>query len=104
VNRPETTLPPYVEAIEPGVWRVRLWIQPGAKKSELAGLYQERLKVKLAAPPVDGKANKALLAYLADILNIKKNEIELAAGETSRQKTIVVHSATQPKWAAILNA
>ena len=47
---------------------LRLHIQPGAKKTEVVGLHGEALKIRLAAPPVDGKANACLLAYLADRL------------------------------------
>ena len=54
-----------------------LHVQPGAKKSECAGLHGEALKIRLAAPPVDGKANEALLRFLAQRLAIPRQQISL---------------------------
>jgi len=65
-----------------------LHIQPGAKKTEVVGLHGEALKVRLAAPPVDGKANEALIAFLADILGIAKARVSLVSGMTSRAKRL----------------
>ena len=51
---------------------LRLHIQPGAKKTEIAGLHGEALKIRLAAPPVDGKANACLVEFLARQLGVAK--------------------------------
>lgn len=67
-----------------------LHIQPGAKKTELAGLHGEALKIRLAAPPVDGKANAALVAFLAKACGVSKSAVELVSGETSRSKRVRV--------------
>ena len=67
---------------------LRLHIQPGAKKTEVAGLHGEALKIRLAAPPVDGKANACLLAFLADQLGIAKSAVSLISGESSRAKRV----------------
>lgn len=67
-----------------------LHIQPGAKRTEIAGLHGEALKIRLAAPPVDGKANDALVAYLAKALGVTKSRVELVSGQTSRAKRIRV--------------
>jgi uncharacterized protein (TIGR00251 family) len=61
---------------------------PGASRSEWAGLHGERMKLRLAAPPAEGKANKALITMLADQLGISKNRVQLERGLTSRSKTI----------------
>lgn len=76
-----------------------LHIQPGAKKTELAGLHGEALKIRLAAPPVDGKANAALLAFLAKACGVSKSAVELVSGETSRSKRVKVRGADM----AVLN-
>ena len=68
-----------------------LHIQPGAKRSEIAGVHGEALKIRLAAPPVDGKANAALLEFLAAALAIAKSRLTLVAGQTSRSKRVAVH-------------
>ncbi|MCK6376788.1 MAG: DUF167 family protein [Zoogloea sp.] len=65
-----------------------LHIQPGAKKTEIAGLHGEALKIRLAAPPVDGKANAALIAFLAKTCGVPKSAVELVSGETSRTKRV----------------
>ena len=67
---------------------LRLHIQPGAKKTEVVGLHGEALKIRLAAPPVDGKANACLLAFLADRLGVAKAAISLVSGDTSRAKRV----------------
>ncbi len=70
-----------------------LHIQPGAKKTEIAGLHGEALKIRLAAPPVDGKANAALIAFLARACGVPKAAVELLSGETSRTKRVRVSGA-----------
>ena len=72
-----------------------LHIQPGAKKSEFAGLHGDALKIRLAAPPVDGKANEALLRFIADALNLPKSAVTLKSGQTSRRKVLEIQGATQ---------
>ena len=67
-----------------------LHIQPGAKKTEIAGIYGDALKIRLAAPPVDGKANTALIDFVARQLGIAKHRIELKSGQTSRRKVLAV--------------
>ena len=52
-----------------------LYVQPGAKKTEFVGLHGEAMKVRLAAPPVDGKANRALCAFLADFCGVPKSAV-----------------------------
>lgn len=67
-----------------------LHIQPGAKKTEVAGLHGEALKIRLHAPPVDGKANDALIAFLAERLGVPKARVVLETGQTSRSKRVRV--------------
>ena len=63
-------------------------VQPGAKTTSCAGIHGDALKIRLQAPPVDGKANQALIAWLAQTLNCPQNHIELIRGQTSRRKTL----------------
>ena len=72
-----------------------LHIQPGAKKTEVVGLHGDALKIRLAAPPVDGKANAALLEFIADRLQLTRSAVSLIGGQTSRRK--VVGLAAAPK-------
>jgi uncharacterized protein (TIGR00251 family) len=65
-----------------------LHIQPGAKKSEFCGLHGERLKIRIKAPPVDGKANDEIVRFLAAQFYIAKSQIQIVSGELGREKTI----------------
>ncbi|MBD5802593.1 hypothetical protein AZOA_20220 [Azoarcus sp. Aa7] len=71
-----------------------LHIQPGAKKTEFVGLHGEAMKIRLAAPPVDGKANAALCAFLADFCDVPKSAVTLLSGETSRAKRVRIDGAS----------
>lgn len=68
-----------------------LHIQPGAKKTEFAGLHGDALKIRLAAPPVDGKANEALVRFIADTLGLPRSAVSLKSGQTSRRKVLEIH-------------
>ena len=65
-------------------------VQPGASKNEIVGVQGDVLKVKINAPPMKGKASRALIDFLAEKLGIKKSEIEILGGHTSRIKKIKV--------------
>lgn len=78
-----------------------LHIQPGAKKTEIAGLHGDALKIRLAAPPVDGKANAALAAYVAERLDLPKSAVQLKSGQTSRRKVLAVSGASAAQAAAL---
>jgi len=71
-----------------------LHIQPGAKKTAFAGLHGDALKIRLAAPPVDGKANEALLRFVAEALTLPKSAVSLKSGQTSRRKVLELQGAT----------
>ena len=70
-----------------------LHIQPGAKKTEVAGLHGDALKIRLAAPPVDGKANAALIDFVAERLGLAKSAASLKSGQTSRRKVLEISAA-----------
>lgn len=69
---------------------LQLHIQPGAKKTEVVGTHGAALKIRLAAPPVDGKANAALLAFVAQKVGAGRTAVELVSGQTSRSKRVRV--------------
>ena len=82
---------------------LRLHVLPGARRSEVAGVHGEgpeaRLRIRLAAPPVDGKANAELRRFLADAFGVALARVRLVRGEASRQKTVQVESASRrPAW------
>ncbi len=84
-----TVLPPYVIATGASVL-LRLRASPGAKKRAFAGTWQGSLRVRIGAPAVDGKANKALLKFLASTLGVAKSDLEISRGHGGRDKTVTV--------------
>ena len=76
-----------------------LHVQPGAKRTEVAGLHGAALKLRLAAPPVEGKANAALRAFLAEAFGVPLRNITIVRGEASREKVVRVEAPTRrPDW------
>lgn len=70
-----------------------LHVQPGASRSEFAGEHGGRIKVRLAAPPVEGRANEALVEFLADYFEVPRRNVRITAGLKSRRKRVVVEGA-----------
>lgn len=67
---------------------------PRAGRDQIAGVVDGSLRVRLAAPPVDGAANEALVAFLARLLSVPRSRVELLRGATSRRKTVLVRGST----------
>jgi uncharacterized protein len=75
--------------------------QPGAKKTAITGIYGEgptaQLKIAVQAPPVEGRANSALIAFLSETFGLAKSKIEIVSGELSRSKVFLLRGATFEK-------
>ena len=69
-------------------------VHPRAKKNAITGEVGEALKIALIAPPIDGRANEACIAFLAELLNVPRSSVTIAAGESSRSKVIRVAGLT----------
>jgi len=82
-----------LESVPDGV-RFVVRVIPRAKHTALSGTHAGALKVRLAAPPVEGKANAALVAFLAERLGVRQTQVRVVAGQTSRQKTVLVTGVT----------
>ena len=83
-----TAMPAWLHAGAQGGCEITLHIQPGAARSELAGLHGDALKVRIRAPAVEGAANAALIEYLADRLGTARRDVTLLRGEKARRKTL----------------
>lgn len=92
-----TALPAWLEARPEGVV-LSLHVQPGARRTAVVGPYGERLKVAIASPPTDGRANAALLAFLADRLAVPRAAVTLLSGASSREKRVAVVTSAAPYW------
>lgn len=67
-----------------------IWLQPRSSQRAIIGVHNGALKIKLTSPPVEGRANKECLQFLASILCVSPSEIKILAGKSSRRKTIFV--------------
>lgn len=75
--------------------------QPGAKRTEVAGLHGEALKIRVAAPPLEDRANEALVEFLAERFNVPKRNVRLVSGHKSREKRFEVSGATLDPGSAL---
>jgi len=93
----------YLRIEKTGAVVVDIHVIPNASRTQADGAHDGALRVRLHAPPVDGKANSALMAWLADTLNISKRNVELVRGQTSKRKQLRVSAAVCEKadWAAL---
>lgn len=80
---------PCVHAASDGVL-IDVHVQPGVRRTEACGLHGGALKVRLAAPPVDGQANECLVRWLAAQLGLARQQVSLKRGATSRRKQVLV--------------
>jgi hypothetical protein len=83
------TSPAWLKEV-PGGCELSVLVQPRASRTKVVGEHDGRLKIALAAPPVDGEANAALVEFLSDELGVRKAEITFLDGETSRRKRLAV--------------
>ena len=77
--------------VHPDHLRLTVHVMPGAKRTEAVGLHGDALKIRLAAPPVEGRANAALVAWLATELGLPRASVELWQGAGSRRKVLRLH-------------
>jgi uncharacterized protein (TIGR00251 family) len=82
-----------VVATKTGV-QLRLQIQPKAARTELVGLHGDALRLRIAAPPVDGAANQAVIEFLADRIGVPRRSIRIVGGATSRRKRLEIDGIT----------
>lgn len=93
---------PYLKPAKSG-WTLFVQIQPQSSKNQIVGPLQDRLKIKIKAPPVDGAANEELIRFLAKLLGLKQNEVEIVHGSSGKQKTLRLHrDLTESELRALL--
>lgn len=80
--------------------------QPGAKRNAITGMYGEgadaQLKIAVNAPPIEGRANEALIAFLAETFSVPRRAVELTAGELSRSKVFLIRGVTLARANAVV--
>ena len=80
----------------------RVRVQPRSSRNQVAGVMDGALKLRLTAPPVDGEANEACRAFLAELLGVPRSQVAIAAGHTGRNKIIRVEGVSAGKIAGAL--
>jgi uncharacterized protein (TIGR00251 family) len=75
---------------------------PRASKNEIQGIHGNALKVRLQAPPVEGKANQALIRFLSEVLEIPRPQLSISSGETGRNKAVLITSITKAELISLL--
>ncbi len=73
-----------------GLIVLHLYIQPGAKRTEIAGFHGDALKIRLNAPPLEGRANEALIKFIAQFFKVPQRQVTLKSGDKSRHKTLII--------------
>lgn len=96
-----TTEPGPISAAAGGI-RLLVQVQPRASRSEIAGLHDGRIRIRLAAPPVDGAANEELIRFLAAVLGISRASVRIQSGQSGRRKTLLAAGVTLAAVRAIL--
>jgi len=77
---------------------IKVKIIPGSSKNKIIGVYNDSLKITITAPPVEGKANKKCITYLAKYFNVAKSKIEIISGQTSKNKFIKIYDINQKEF------
>jgi hypothetical protein len=81
---------------------IQVQIQPRSSKDQIVGLHNGRLKIKISAPPVDGKANQALIEFIAKALGVSKSKVEIVKGHSSKLKTLKISGIDQKSYSLLL--
>jgi uncharacterized protein len=78
-------------------------IHPGARKDAIIGIHDSALKISLTTPPIEGRANEALISFLSEALHLPKSRIAILTGETSRSKTVRITGKSAAEVQAALD-
>lgn len=75
--------------------RLNIDARPRASRTQVCGLHDGRLKIQLASPPVDGKANEALIEFLAGVFGCGKRDVTIVSGDRGKRKSVLISSRTR---------
>lgn len=82
--------------------RISVYVQPRASKTAIAGMHDGAIKIRLAAPPVDGAANAALIEFIAERVGVARSRVRLVSGASARRKVIEIEGVDAASVAAAL--
>lgn len=95
---------PYLAKNRDGSLLIRVHAQPKASRNSIIGIHDDALKIAVTSPPVDGKANQAVAAYLAKVLGVAKRDVNLSSGQTSRRKVFQVSGKTMEEVRGLIES
>ena len=84
--------------------KIVLYCQPGAKQTRVVGWYDDKIKIQLKAPPVDGAANKTLIGFVADLCGVTKSAVTIELGESGRTKRVKVDGLSDQQLISVFQA
>lgn len=84
----------FISTCKDGRVLLRVYVQPRASRNKVVGVHSDAIKLAITAPPVDGKANGAVIKFLASALHLKKKDLEIQHGLQSRKKNILITGAS----------
>lgn len=93
---------PYLRTQPDGSLLLKLFVQPKASRNEIAGLHNGALKLRLTTPPIEGRANKAVIAFVAKLLHLPKSSVSIKSGLQNRNKEILILDCEEIKARQIL--
>jgi uncharacterized protein (TIGR00251 family) len=103
MQQQSSTHPTYAEFGDSGV-TLQLYVQPNARVNRIVGMHDRRLKIQLASPPVDGRANAELIVFLAEVFHVGKKNITIVNGQHARQKRVAIQGVEKAHLDSIVSA
>jgi uncharacterized protein (TIGR00251 family) len=82
---------------------LHLYVQPRASRNRVAGMHGNAVKVCVTAPPVENKANEAVIAFIADLLGVPKSSVSIKSGRQGRNKTVLINNLALKEAQATLS-
>lgn len=92
----------FCQAADVGKISLRVHVQPRASRNRLAGVHGEALKLCLASPPVDGRANEAVIDFFAGLFKVPRSAVTIVSGKSSRDKRLVISGLNRDQAEALL--
>lgn len=92
----------FLQPVEGGI-SLSIYLAPRASRDEVVGIHDGRLKVAIAAPPVDNQANEHLIEFFASFFGVSKRSVVLKSGDHSKRKTLLIQGVTQQRAEGLLD-
>ena len=95
---------PYLKVIRDGSLHIAVHLQPKASRSAVLGIHDDCLKIAVSAPPVDGKANMAIMELLAELVHVPRRNVTIEHGHLSRKKVCRIEGVSEEEFRGIIRS